>query len=309
MKYVKQIAGVVLILVGAYFCTLGFVNDTAKFRWEKDRLIEGLPGEKEIITSFRRFLRDNPEYNETFNTKEHGALLAMGMIGGGFGGIGLIFLILSFVHSPPRRAVVKDEEETDDAEYLGPVSEEEVEEVGNIIDVGILLDEAEPRDLSALGEPMGTVVKYRTVSYLVTLAQGDMGEEHAQLMIRIYRPDMVGHLKHFSDHSVSTFGLQIARAVILRHRRFEAGTSDQQFRAQDDRIKQCENEIFARRYMPAKQHRLDEKMKNNVGKVFALYEQDKLQHEFRGESDEWTDLSLRNALAVMSVPASQDEAA
>ncbi len=302
-KWVKQVAGILLILVGGYFGALGLANDTSKYRWEDDRLFADMPGEEEIITSFRRLVRDYPDLSETFKTKKHGALLAFGGFGGIFGGIGFILFMVG--SSRARRLVYKENE--DDAKYLGPVGEE-FEEVGTLVDAGILHEEASNERLSEINEPEGLIVKYRAINYLVTLAQGDMGEEHARRMVKIYRPDMVKYLKHFSDHSVSALGLQIARAVILRHRRSEVGTSDQQFRAQDDRIRQCEHEVFIRRYMPPSDHRIKDGMKKNLGKVFALYEQDRLQHEFGGELDEWSDISLRNASEVLAAPVEQPAA-
>ena len=305
----KQIMGAILILVGGYFGILGLSNDTSKFRWEEDRLIEGLPGEKAIITSFRRMLRDNPGLKAVFQTDKHGALLAMGIIGGAFGGVGVVLLASGLLVS--RRSDAEDGGKDDDyvdAKSLGPIGDGEFEHDDDAIDIGILFDEADSYDLLEIGVPMGVIAKYRTLNYLVTISQGDMREDSALLIIKIYRPDLVDHLDSFSSSSMSALALQIVRAVILRHRRSEAGRSDQQFRAQDDRMRQCENEIFARRYMPTKKHRVHEKMKENLGRVFALHEQDKLQHEFRGESDEWADLSVRNISTIMSAPVSQDGA-
>lgn len=293
---IKQIAGGILIAMGIYFILMGISNSTGKFEWEEDRLIS-LPGETAVILTLRRTLRDNPSLRKFFNTEEDGALQPLGLLG-------LIMLVTGavMVISVIRRRVLEGD--------LSPVGDGdgEVEEVDMLISPGILMGDGDNRDLSDLGESLGHIIKYREIHYMVSIAQGELDEEHSKLVIKIYRPDLVKYFELFSPHSLSALAIQVTRAVILRHHRQTKGTSAQQFRAQDDRIRQCENEVIARRYMPASKHLVQDTMRGNLGKVFAMHEQDTLQQESGSESDEWMDLSLQNAVVALSASVSQDAA-
>ena len=301
IKIVLVALGLGLAGAGGWTAAVGFAYSDSGGRFARYKV----PAGAELVGHTRRALRKIPaefqEYRKYLKEDEYGMAIPLG--GGGIliVLIGLVFVlngVFRFKKKPKGAAgtvrgadsgVISDK-------LISDIRKETVDETakkgGAVKKISIddsLLDPEEEKFSE----------KLRDVGYLVQIAQGDLMPDDSPEVVRMFRPDLAEYLDLFEGSSTLELALQIVRAVILRHHRTKEDTTADQFKAQDDRINECERHTFARRFMPAK-HKITSDMRAVIGKVYSVNEQAAVQQQFSGEAEDWADLSLRNAKDVLA---------
>ena len=142
---------------------------------------------------------------------------------------------------------------------------------------------------------------YTDINVLVSLAHSYLEKPQRHNAVKNLRPDLLPHLKLLSEQAESAVVKQILDATIVRFKRSEKNITPDQFRLQDKNMNRLERESICMRYMP--NHSVSDAYKDRVGKVFTMNEHSRLQQEMMSEADDWQELSLRNAVLVLSAKA------
>ena len=142
---------------------------------------------------------------------------------------------------------------------------------------------------------------YTDINVLVSLAHSYLEKPQRHNAVKNLRPDLLPHLKLLSEQAESAVVKQILDATIVRFKRSEKNITPDQFRLQDKNMNRLEREAICMRYMP--NHSVPDAYKDRVGKVFTMNEHSRLQQEMMSEADDWQELSLRNAVLVLSAKA------
>ena len=142
---------------------------------------------------------------------------------------------------------------------------------------------------------------YTDINVLVSLAHSYLEKPQRQNAVKNLRPDLLPHLKLLSEQAESAVVKQILDATIVRFKRSEKNITPDQFRLQDKNMNRLERESICMRYMPS--GGVPDSYKDRVGKVFTMNEHSRLQQEMMSEADDWQELSLRNAVLVLSAKA------
>ena len=142
---------------------------------------------------------------------------------------------------------------------------------------------------------------YTDINVLVSLAHSYLEKPQRQNAVKNLRPDLLPHLKLLSEQAESAVVKQILDATIVRFKRSEKNITPDQFRLQDKNMNRLERESICMRYMPSGS--VPDSYKDRVGKVFTMNEHSRLQQEMMSEADDWQELSLRNAVLVLSAKA------
>ncbi len=155
-------------------------------------------------------------------------------------------------------------------------------------------------DMSALD--LEHELDFTDINILVSLAHSALEQEQREKTLKALRPELLPYFPQMSELAAGAVVKQVLDCTIVRHKRAEKDITADQFRLQDDNMNKLERETIGMRFMPsdtASDGRMDEKHRERVGKVFTMNEYAQLHQEMLTEADDWQDISLRNAIAVL----------
>lgn len=157
-----------------------------------------------------------------------------------------------------------------------------------------LLEEVEP----AAGDDT-----FNDIRKIIALSHASLGESQSRQVFRVLKPELVPYQNMFTPDVADRMAKQILDHYIVNYRRSEAGMTPDQFRVQDEKMNELARETLCRRYLPPSAENVNAAERAIIGKVYTLTAQSRIQQETLTQSENWRDISLRNAVDILSMPA------
>lgn len=312
-RLIIMLVGIGVAAGGGWVAWVGYADSVIL---EKPRALDEIPYPQQarrLVLETREVVRGIPkEYRDHLNTQDHRMLYPLGGVGGFVCFIGLvIFLNGAFRRKQPAWAEGKVDKTDDD----NRISDELISSQQQAPAPAAAGDDAAKISIDEAGLDVteDEAEKLRDVNYLVTIGQSDLESDTVKLIFHTFRPELERYIPLFNDEGAERFAHQILNSIILRHRRHSRDITPDQFQVQDQRITECERETVCHRYMPSpdklKTDMHSDEAKQHVGKVYDSYTRSSVQKNVSGEADDWRDVSLRNAVEVLSAKTALEPAA
>ena len=275
MKIFVSIIAAALLVVGTWLLAVGVAHQSSFLSTP----LFTVPLAEVVVEPIKKM----PLQNRIQVVGRHGLLPLLGGVGGAAALVGLLMLVLVGTRAAKMR--------TEEKPMILPPLREKAKDGKQMAKK----DAAQMDNAAAAEED-----EWDNVPSLTALSESPLTAEICHKLLAKFHPELHSFINLFDDEALFDFTRHFLACLILRHRQNEKDLTAEEFRQRERRLNEAQRETVVRRYMPKAAAGLA--AKEHIGRVFSLSRQHQIQQDGGGGADDWMDISMRNAQAVLSLP-------